>query len=106
LRKIKLYEKGLSTEEIIEILNIKDTLIKNIIEEYKSKKTAHNRTVTASPLYGGSGYEKPQSGCALCAVFLRHIWGRGRCCAMPYHLPQTSVTAGTLCASLPKTNVK
>jgi uncharacterized protein (DUF433 family) len=35
---IKLYEKGLSVEEITEILNIKDTLIKKIIEEYKSKK--------------------------------------------------------------------
>jgi hypothetical protein len=56
----------------------------------------HNRTVCASPPYGGSGYEKPQSGYALCAVFLRHIWGRGRCYATPYYLPQTSVTAGTL----------
>jgi hypothetical protein len=35
---------------------------------------------------------------ALCAVFLRHIWGRGRCSATPYNLPQMSVTARTLCA--------
>jgi hypothetical protein len=27
-----------------------------------AKKTPYNRTVTASPPYGGSGYEKPQSG--------------------------------------------
>jgi hypothetical protein len=25
---------------------------------------------------GGSGYEKPQSACGLCAVFLRHILAR------------------------------
>jgi hypothetical protein len=36
-------------------------------------RTSHNRTVYASPPVGGSGYKKPQSGCALCAVFLRHI---------------------------------
>jgi hypothetical protein len=38
--------------------------------------TSHNRTVYASPPVGGSGYEKPQSGYALCAVFLRHILAR------------------------------
>jgi hypothetical protein len=38
--------------------------------------TAHNRTVSASPPVGGSGYEKPQSGYALCGVFLRHIFAR------------------------------
>jgi hypothetical protein len=38
--------------------------------------TAHNRSVYASPPVGGSGYEKPQSGYALCAVFLRHILAR------------------------------
>ncbi|GBU26659.1 hypothetical protein R84B8_00169 [Treponema sp. R8-4-B8] len=32
----------------------------------------------------------------LCAFFLRHIWGRGQCFALPYYLPQTSFTAGTL----------
>jgi hypothetical protein len=32
-------------------------------------RTAHNRTVYASPPVGGSGYEKPQSGYALCWVF-------------------------------------
>jgi hypothetical protein len=42
----------------------------------KSKKTAHNRTVYASPPVGGSGYEKPQSACGRCAVFLRHILAR------------------------------
>jgi hypothetical protein len=37
---------------------------------------SHNRTVYASPPVGGSGYEKPQSACGLCAVFLRHILAR------------------------------
>jgi len=31
--------------------------------------TAHNRSVTASPPYGGSGYEKPQSGLRPLCVF-------------------------------------
>jgi hypothetical protein len=38
--------------------------------------TAHNRSVYASGAVAPSAYEKPQSGCALCAVFLRHIF----CC--------------------------
>jgi hypothetical protein len=29
---------------------------------YKSRKTAYNKAVTASPPYGGSGYTKTQSG--------------------------------------------
>jgi hypothetical protein len=37
--------------------------------------TAHNRIVYASPPQGGSGYEKTQSGYALCGFFLRHIFG-------------------------------
>ena len=40
----------------------------------KDATTSHNRSVCASPPYGGSGYEKPQSGYALYAVFLRHIF--------------------------------
>jgi hypothetical protein len=56
-------------------------------------QTAHNRIVYASPPVGGSGYEKPQLGYALCAVFLRHIWGGGHCFAKPYYPPQTSYTA-------------
>jgi len=32
------------------------------------KKSSYNRSVYASPPNGGSGYEKPQSGYALCAV--------------------------------------
>jgi hypothetical protein len=35
--------------------------------------TAYNRIVCAAPAVAGLAYEKPQSGCALCAVFLRHI---------------------------------
>jgi hypothetical protein len=42
----------------------------------RAKKTAYNRSVYASPPYGGSGYEKPQSACGLCTVFLRHILAR------------------------------
>jgi len=45
--------------------------------------------------------KKRSRACALCAFFLRHIWGRGRCFATPYCLPQTSHTAKTLRASLP-----
>jgi hypothetical protein len=37
--------------------------------------TSHNRIVYASPPKGGSGYEKTQSGFALCGFFLRHIFG-------------------------------
>ena len=68
-------------------------------------QTALNRSVYASPPKGGSGYEKPQSGYALCAVFLRHIWGRSHCSAMPYDLPQTSYTAGMLYDIVPKLNL-
>jgi hypothetical protein len=39
-------------------------------------QTAHNRSVYASGAVAPSGYEKPQSGCALCGVFLRHILAR------------------------------
>jgi hypothetical protein len=39
-------------------------------------RTAHNRSVYASPPVGGSDSEKPQSGYALCGVFLRHILAR------------------------------
>jgi hypothetical protein len=35
---IKLYEKGLTKEEITKILHIKFTLVENIIEKYKNKK--------------------------------------------------------------------
>ena len=36
--------------------------------------TAHNRTVYAAPAVAGLAYEKTQSGYALCAFFLRHIF--------------------------------
>jgi hypothetical protein len=38
--------------------------------------TAHNRPVYASGAVAPSGYEKPQSACGLCAVFLSHILAR------------------------------
>jgi hypothetical protein len=72
-----------------------------IISEIINFGTAHNKSVYASPPVGGSGYEKPQSAYGLCAVFFRHIWGRGQCFALPYYLPQTSYTAGTLYAMPP-----
>ncbi|MHB9293789.1 hypothetical protein Holit_03420 [Hollandina sp. SP2] len=38
--------------------------------------------------------EKPRRRAnALSAGFLRHIWGRGQCFALPSYLPQTSHTA-------------
>jgi hypothetical protein len=37
--------------------------------------TSHNRIVYASPPKGGSGYEKIQSGYALCGILLHHISG-------------------------------
>jgi hypothetical protein len=39
-------------------------------------RTAPNRSVYASGAVAPSGYEKPQSGYALCALFLRHILAR------------------------------
>jgi hypothetical protein len=70
-------------------------------------RTAYNRIVCAAPAVAGLAYEKPQSGLApLCAVFLRHIWGGGLGCALPYYPPQTSHTAGTLYAMRPKIGSK
>ena len=41
----------------------------------KYARTAYNRTVTASPPYGGSGYEKPQSGLRpLCGFVSATVW--------------------------------
>jgi hypothetical protein len=34
------------------------------------------------------GYEKPQSGCALCAVFLRHIFAVAGMLRIPLSQPQ------------------
>jgi hypothetical protein len=51
-------------------------------------KTAHNRSVYASPPVGGSGYEKPQSGYALGAVFLRHIFAVAGNLRFPLSQPQ------------------
>jgi hypothetical protein len=46
------------------------------INKIEYSDTSYNRTVYASPPVGGSGSEKPQSGCALCAVCLHHILAR------------------------------
>jgi hypothetical protein len=37
-------------------------IVKRIENKYKVRGTAHNRTVNASPPYGGSGSTKTQSG--------------------------------------------
>ena len=43
----------------------------------KTSLTSSNRSVYASPPYGGSGYEKLQSGFAPCAVFSPQQFGQG-----------------------------
>jgi hypothetical protein len=54
----------------------------------KAAQTAHNRTVYASPPVGGSGYEKTQSACGLCAFFLRHIFAVAGNLRFPLSQPQ------------------
>jgi hypothetical protein len=63
----------------------------------KMRPTSHNKSVTASPPSEDRATKNRSWACALCAVFLRHIWGRGQCYALPYCPTQTSYTAGTLC---------
>jgi hypothetical protein len=63
--------------------------------------TAYNRTVTASPPYGGSGYAKHQSGLCPFVVFCSATFFCARKNALHFSLSgakKTSVTAGTLCA--------
>jgi hypothetical protein len=50
----------------------------------------------------GSGFEKPQSGFALCAVFSPPQFGQGSLLRKAHCLPKPSYTAGTLCAIVPK----
>ena len=50
---------------------------KKFLKRNKGTKPAYNRTVYASPPYGGSGSEKPQSGFALCAVLSPPQFGQG-----------------------------
>jgi hypothetical protein len=57
-------------------MNIYHLNIVNKIMDYKRAGTSPNRSVYASPPVGGSGSEKPQSGYALCGVFLCHILAR------------------------------
>jgi len=68
---LKYVPKKLLTKEFFELINMdyeegnklyKILRKKNCKEEYKAAQTSHNRTVTASPPDGGSGYAKPQSG--------------------------------------------
>ena len=66
---------------------------------------AHNRSVTASPPVGGSGYAKRQSGLApLCGILLRHSFVFARNCFAVSFIANTkpSVTAGTLCVIVPR----
>jgi len=50
--------------------------------------TSHNRSVYASPPYGGSGYAKYQSGFALCGILLRHIFTVAGTLRVPLSQPQ------------------
>jgi hypothetical protein len=68
---LKYVPKKLLTKEFFELINMdyedgnklyEILKKKNCKEEYKAAQTSHNRTVTASPPDGGSGYAKPQSG--------------------------------------------
>jgi hypothetical protein len=61
----------------------------------KNAKPAHNRSVCASPPYGGSGYAKYQSGFALCDILLRHIFAVAGTLRVPA-TAKISYTAGTL----------
>jgi ubiquinone/menaquinone biosynthesis C-methylase UbiE len=71
LKKIKgayFSEESLKVYPVIDgipCLRIENGIVASKYKKYSNKQTkgtAHNRTVTASPPYGGSGYEKPQSG--------------------------------------------
>jgi len=70
--------------------------------------TAHNRTVCASPPYGGSGYAKMQSGLRpLCVFSPPHFLCAGIASQFLYRAQKTSHTAKTLCAialGVPKTS--
>jgi hypothetical protein len=86
---IRLFDKDFTIEEIADILKIKNNIIEKIIMEYKNKKTAYNRTVYASPPYGGSGYEKTQPGLRPLWVFSPpHFCGCWNCYAIPSSQPQ------------------
>jgi hypothetical protein len=50
--------------------------------------TAHNRSVYASGAVAPSGYEKTQSGYALCVFFLRHIFAVAGMLRIPLSQPQ------------------
>ena len=66
----------------------------------KSKKPAPNRSVCASPPYGGSGYEKTQSGLRpLCVFSPQHFLCAGIASQFLYRAQKTSNTTETLCVS-------
>jgi len=61
-------------------------------------QTAHNRSVCASPPYGGSGYAKMQSGLRpLCIFAPPHFLCAGIASQFLYRAQKTTHTAGTLC---------
>jgi hypothetical protein len=55
--------------------------------DIKARKTAHNKSVSASPLRG-SAYEKMQPRYALCAFFHRHIFAVAGNLRFPLSQPQ------------------
>ena len=76
------------------------------MNEYKVLEygcTSHNRSVCASPPFGGSGYEKTQSGLRPLSVFSPpHFLCAGIASQFLYRAKKTSHTAGTLYAMPPK----
>jgi hypothetical protein len=68
----------------------------NVYNNWCTGFTAHNMTVYAHRLTAVRATKNRSRACALGAVFLRHIWGGGRCCATPYYPPQTSYTVVAL----------
>ena len=78
--------------------------IKKIIN-IKYDPTAHNRTVYASLPFGGSGYEKTQSGLCPFVYFSLPYFFCARKNASHFSLSgakKTSYTTRTLCAICPK----
>ena len=68
------------------------------MEIIKYGTTAHNRSVCASPPFGGSGYKKTQSGLRpLCVFSPPHFLCAGIAPQFLYRAQKTSHTAGTLC---------
>ena len=71
------------------------------LEIMKYAPTSPNRSVYASPPYGGSGYEKPQSGYALCAVLSSPQFGQGSMLRIALLPAQTVVNSRNVMCNTP-----